>query len=337
MTINRFRLYGAVTVAGIAISLVLSACGPQPVENAAAESAAVKSTAPSTRAATSSPTALATPSRTATPTAAAAAVAPSPVASARPVAPAAPAAPAPVAPVRPEDPAAPVKPAPAAPAAPAPQVPAQPVVPAAPVQPALKSFTFPDGHISFSYPASWSVRTERGPGREGPPRQVEAIVSNRTGSDLFRVSSGADAIGCTAGPAHRTVLDKAATPGMRFVDGTTPMFGFIVESHGGQDWYAMAVMHPRFLQEGNVGSDQVFMVELPDFDCVDLDSSAPVGDSDMIGDVRVTTADSRVLKNLTAMVGQTVTIAGTARLGNIEPDSAPLVVMATQAHPAANR
>ena len=261
MTSNRFRLYGAATVAGVAISLVLSACGPQPAENAAAESMTADSAAPSTSAATSPSTARSTPSRTAIPTAAAKAVAPSPVAAAHPVASAAPAAPAPVAPARSEVPAEPVRPAPAAPAAPAPQVPAQPVVPVAPVQPALKSFTFPDGHISFSYPASWSVRTQRGPGREGPPWQpVEAIVSDRTGADLFRVSSGADGIGCTAGPANRTVLDKAAAPGMRFVDGTTPIFGFIVESHGGQDWYAMAVMHPRFLQEGDVGSHCTLLV-----------------------------------------------------------------------------
>jgi hypothetical protein len=134
------------------------------------------------------------------------------------------------------------------------------VVPVVPVQPALKAFTFPDGHISFSYPASWSVRTERGPGREGPPRQVEAIVSDRTGSDLFSVSSGADAIGCTAGPAHRTVLDKAATPGMREADGTTPLFLFIVERITGQDRYAMAIMNPRNLQEGDVGSHCTLLV-----------------------------------------------------------------------------
>ncbi|MCE3293527.1 MAG: hypothetical protein K0Q84_2464 [Arthrobacter sp.] len=137
---------------------------------------------------------------------------------------------------------------------------AAPKAPAAPVQPALKAFTFPDGHISFSYPASWSVRTERGPGREGPPRQVEAIVSDGTGSDLFSVSSGADAIGCTAGPAHRTVLDKAATPGMREADGTTPLFLFIVERITGQDRYAMAIMNPRNLQEGDVGSHCTLLV-----------------------------------------------------------------------------
>lgn len=80
------------------------------------------------------------------------------------------------------------------------------------------------------------------------------MVSDGTGADLFSVSSGADGIGCTAGPANRTVFDSAAVPGMREVDGTTPMFGFIVENVVGEDWYVMAVMHPRNLQEGDVAS-----------------------------------------------------------------------------------
>lgn len=221
MTSKRFRLCSAVTMTGLTLSLVLSACGPQPAENATAQSAAPSLSA----SATPSATALATP--TATPSA----DVPSTEVPAPPAAPAAP---------------------PAAPAAP-PAVPAAP--PAAPVQPALKTFTFPDGHISFSYPGSWSVRTQRGPGQEGPPWQpVEAIVSDGTGADLFSVSSGANGIGCSAGPVNRTVFDKAPVPGMREVDGTTPMFGFIVERSGGDDSYFMAVMNPSNLEQGDVAS-----------------------------------------------------------------------------------
>ena len=129
MTSKRFGLCSAVTMTGLTISLVLSACGPRPAENATAQSAAPSLSA----SATSSATALATPTPTATPSA----EVPSPEVPAPPAAPAAP--------------------------------PAPPAAPAAPVQPALKTFTFPDGHISFSYPGSWSVRTQRGPGQEGPP------------------------------------------------------------------------------------------------------------------------------------------------------------------------
>lgn len=46
---------------------------------------------------------------------------------------------------------------------------------------------------------------------------------------------------------------------MRQVDGTTPMFGFIVENSG-QDRYAMAAMNPRFLQEGDVGSHCTLLI-----------------------------------------------------------------------------
>lgn len=207
MSSKRFRLCTAVTMTGLSLSLMLSACGPQPAENATAQSAAPSLSA----SATASATALATP--TATPSA--------------------------------EVPSTEAPAPPAAPAAP----------PAAPVQPALETFTFPDGHISFSYPGSWSVRTQRGPGHEGPPWQpVEAIVSDGTGADLFRLSSGANGIGCTAGPVNRAVFDKAPASGMREVDGTTPMFGFILERSGGDDSYSMAVMNPRNLEEGDVGS-----------------------------------------------------------------------------------
>lgn len=142
----------------------------------------------------------------------------------------------------------------APPAAPATEAPA-PVEPVAPAQPALQSFTFPDGHISFSYPAGWTVRTQRGPGRDGPPWQpLEAIVSDWTGNDLLAVSSGADGVGCAAGPTNRTVLDKAAVPLMPATDGTTPWFGFAVENSGGADWYSMSVRNSSNFDEGEVSS-----------------------------------------------------------------------------------
>ncbi len=217
MNINRFGSYGAVTVTAVAISLVLSACGAQPANSPGGES-----TAPVSAGTASSPAPVGTPSEAAAPSTAA-------DSSAQPVA--------------------------AAPAEPAPAVPAQPAAPAAPVQPALKTFTFPDGHISFSYPAAWSVRTQRGPGVEGPTSQpVEAVVSDGAGADVLRAGSGALGIGCTGGPAHRTVLDSAAVPGMVEADGTVPQFGFIVERISGQDHYAMAVLNPRDLQEGEVTS-----------------------------------------------------------------------------------
>lgn len=137
--------------------------------------------------------------------------------------------------------------------APSPEVPA---TTAEPEEPALlKTFAFPDGHISFSYPEDWSVRIQRGPGRDGPGLQpAEAVVSDGAGDDLFRVSSGADGVGCTSGPTYRTVLDKAAVPAMRDVEGTVPLFVFTVETTRGQDWYSMTLSHPRYSAEGETSS-----------------------------------------------------------------------------------
>lgn len=149
-----------------------------------------------------------------------------------------------------------VAPAPAVTTTAAVPVPKETAPAAEAVAPALKSFTFPDGHISFSYPEDWSVRTvSGGPGFESPPNgAIEAIVADGRGDDLIRVASGADGIGCTAGPANRTVLDKSTVPAMRDAEGTVPEFAFLVESVGGQDWYSMTVRQPRYLEEGETSS-----------------------------------------------------------------------------------
>ena len=214
MTSNRFGFLGAVTVAGLAISLTLSACGPQAgVETADAGSAPPAAAS----AAVTEPAVSATAIPTSEP----------PLLSA----------------------------APPAPPAPEPPASAEPVAPVEAAQPALRSFTFPDGHISFSYPAGWTVRTQRGPGRDGPPWQpLEAIVSDETGNDLLAISSGADGVGCAAGPTNRTVLDKAAVPSMPATDGTTPWFGFTVANTAGADWYSMSVSNSSNLDEGEVSS-----------------------------------------------------------------------------------
>ncbi len=108
---------------------------------------------------------------------------------------------------------------------------------AKPAAPALKTFTFPDGHISFAYPATWTVRTVLPPA--GVPG-VEAIVADGAGNDLLSLGNGFTA-GCTGGPVSRRVFDQVAVPGMTAPDGTEPVFGFAVESYGDGDAYFMGL------------------------------------------------------------------------------------------------
>jgi hypothetical protein len=114
------------------------------------------------------------------------------------------------------------------------------------VSPALKTFTFPDGHISFAYPEAWTVRTVLPPaGLAG----VEAIVADASGNDLLTLANGVNA-GCTGGPVSRKVFDQAAVPGMTAPNGTEPSFGFVAESYGKGDAFFMGLTDPRSLQEG---------------------------------------------------------------------------------------
>lgn len=111
----------------------------------------------------------------------------------------------------------------------------------------LKTFTFPDGHISFAYPATWTVRTVAPPA--GLPG-IEAIVADGAGNDLLSLANGVTA-GCAGGPVSRRVFEQAAVPGMGAPDGTEPVFGFAVESYGAGDAYHMGLVDPRSLKPGD--------------------------------------------------------------------------------------
>jgi hypothetical protein len=110
----------------------------------------------------------------------------------------------------------------------------------------------PDGHMSFSYPADWSVRTQRGPGLDVPPfRPVEAIVSDAAGNDVFRLASGAYGIGCAGGLVTRVLLDQAPVPGMVQTNGKPVGFGFFADRYPwGSDQYWMAPVSSQYLVEG---------------------------------------------------------------------------------------
>jgi hypothetical protein len=95
--------------------------------------------------------------------------------------------------------------------------------------PALKTFTFPDGHISFAYPANWSIRTQPGPTLPGSSADcVEAVLSDHRGRDVAFMVSGFYGDGAS-GPVERTVFDSAPVLGLAAFEGE-PAFGFFRDS-----------------------------------------------------------------------------------------------------------
>lgn len=92
--------------------------------------------------------------------------------------------------------------------------PTQPPVPAATSQ----TYTFPDGHISFTYPVGWTVRPEQGP-------SAGATIVDGTGAEVAFMNSGFYGDG-TGGPVTRTVYDRAVVPGLTDTSGNPVEFGF---------------------------------------------------------------------------------------------------------------
>ncbi|MFJ4210146.1 hypothetical protein ACIPY2_16960 [Paenarthrobacter sp. NPDC089675] len=146
-----------------------------------------------------------------------------------------------------------------------------PVVP--PVQvPTTKTFTFPDGHLSFTYPAAWTVQTEQGPylSEETKAASLGATIFDEAGAKLAVINSGMYGDG-TGGWVKRTVFDRATVPGLKSMirPQDTVEFGFYSHQaalmvHPGETqpampldttpWYGMDVRLSSELQEGETGS-----------------------------------------------------------------------------------
>lgn len=199
---NRIRLFTAVTVAGLSVSLVAAGCAAQPAADPAAAAPSVATSG------TTEPTPATAPTSTATAT-----------------------------------PMAPATSAASSPAAPAPST--------EPASPALKNFTFPDGHISFAYPATWTVRTVLPPAGTAPG--AKAIVADGAGNDLLILDNGS-ITGCASAPTSRQVFDQVAILGMTAPDGTEAFLGFAVESDAGGDEYRMGLSNQHLKQGEGVTS-----------------------------------------------------------------------------------
>ena len=120
-------------------------------------------------------------------------------------------------------------------------------VPATPTASAVaggKTFTFPDGHLSFSYPSDWSIRTVGSAKNAGKLEGVQAVIADATGNELASIVSSTSASNAS-GPVARTVLDAAPVPGLKDVDGEQLAFGFAFDSFADQSDFHMSVRKER--------------------------------------------------------------------------------------------
>ncbi len=127
--------------------------------------------------------------------------------------------------------------------------------------PALADFTFPDGHVSFSYPADWSVRLV-----DGPDGGTRAVIADAGGNELASVTTGANASDAT-GPVVRTVLDSAPVPALKDAAGGQLSFGFAFDSFADHVGYHMGVRREADFDPSTESAGYAH-VELPNGDAI---------------------------------------------------------------------
>lgn len=150
-----------------------------------------------------------------------------------------------------------------APAAPAPVVAPAPLV----VVPALKTFTFPDGHISFEHPSNWTVKTTQGPYLDyengtDKAKSVEAHIYDESGNELAQVASGGYG-GGAAGPEFLTVIDSQPLPALPdLLKGGNATFAFIEydNPHGTEMRYYMGLTADIFVANGEGTSGSPYLL-----------------------------------------------------------------------------
>lgn len=125
----------------------------------------------------------------------------------------------------------------------------------------LTSFTFPDGHLSFSYPKNWTVRVEKtAPSANQPPGvdPVQAVLADETGNELLSITSNAYG-GGVSGPVLRTVLDSAPVPGLKDTAGEQLNVGFAFDSFADHPEFHMGIRRSREFEASpeSSGSTQV--------------------------------------------------------------------------------
>ena len=106
----------------------------------------------------------------------------------------------------------------------------------APAPAELKTYTFPNGDVSFKYPADWKVELFTGSG--SPSESATATVIDASGTKQATVYSGKIADGVSH-PVTRTVFESAPVPGLAAQPAPAAHYAFYVDRMDSNATYRM--------------------------------------------------------------------------------------------------
>ncbi len=106
----------------------------------------------------------------------------------------------------------------------------------APAAADVAKYTFPDGRLSFEYPADWRVELYTGAGEPSPSRT--ATVFDAKGTEQVTVYSGQIADGVSH-PVRRTVFESEPVPGLSQQPAPAAHYAFYVDRMDGTPTYRM--------------------------------------------------------------------------------------------------
>lgn len=106
----------------------------------------------------------------------------------------------------------------------------------APAPAELKTYTFPNGHVSFKYPSDWKVELFTGAG--SPSESATATVIDAGGTKQATVYSGKIADGVSH-PVTRTVFESAPVPGLAGQPAPAAHYAFYVDRMDSNATYRM--------------------------------------------------------------------------------------------------
>ncbi|MBT2548700.1 hypothetical protein [Arthrobacter sp. ISL-65] len=106
----------------------------------------------------------------------------------------------------------------------------------APAPAELKTYTFPNGHVSFKYPADWKVELFTGAG--SPSDSATATVVDASGTEQATLYSGRVADGVSH-PVTRTVYESAPVPGLAAQPAPAAHYAFYADRMDSSATYRM--------------------------------------------------------------------------------------------------